>query len=123
VTAFWDVNRVLQYVSTLGGCLILAVWLYRWFRRTTPHPVAPTDLVPSWVRYVVLAGVLALAAAGAAVQLGGADVELVGETAVRLVLAGLVLGGLPALGWYVVAWHAVRLDRLRRGRDATDGAV
>jgi hypothetical protein len=111
VTATWDVNRILQYVSTVGGCLILAVWFYRWFRRATPHPIASTDLVPSWVRYVVLAGVLALGVAGAAVQLGGAGVELAGETAVRLVLTGLVLGGLAALGWYVVLWHLLRLRR------------
>jgi hypothetical protein len=110
VTASWDVNRVLQYVSTVGGCLILAVWLYRWFRRATPHAV-PTDLVPSWVRYVVLAGILALGVAGAAVQLGGAEAELAGEAAVRLVLTGLVLGGLAALGWYVVLWHLFRLRR------------
>jgi hypothetical protein len=110
VTAAWDVNRILQYVSTLGGCLILAVWLSRWFRRATPHAV-PTDLVPSWVRYVVLAGVLALGVAGAAVQLGGREAELAGETAVRLVLTGLVLGGLAALGWYVVLWHLFRLRR------------
>jgi hypothetical protein len=111
VTASWDVNRILQYISTVGGCLILAIWLYRWFRRTPPRPMAPTDLVPSWVRYVVLAGVVALGVAGAAVQLGGADGELAGETAVRLVLTGLVLGGLAAFGWYVVLWHLLRLRR------------
>lgn len=110
VTAAWDVNRILQYVSTVGGCLILAVWIYRWFRRATPHAVTP-DLVPSLVRYVVLAGILALGVAGAAVQLGAAEAELAGEAAVRLVLTGLVLGGLAALGWYVVLWHLFRLRR------------
>jgi len=117
VTAAWDVNRILQYVSTLGGCLILAIWLYRWYRGVAPRP-SPADLVPSFVRYVVLAGMLALAAAGAAVQLSAADIS--GEAAVRLVLTGLVFGGLAGLGWYVVLWH---LFRLRRRRDATDGAV
>ncbi|MGW1341525.1 DUF4184 family protein [Kribbella sp. NPDC002412] len=116
VTAAWDAYRILQYVSTLGGCLILAIWLYRWFRRAPVHAVG--GLVPSWVRYVVVAGVLALGIAGAFVQLDGAE-ELVGETAVRLVLTGLVLGGLVALAWYVVLWHLFRWRR----RDATDGAV
>ncbi|GAB2657759.1 DUF4184 family protein [Kribbella swartbergensis] len=111
VTAAWEVNRVLRYVSTVGGCLVLAAWLYRWFRRADVHPVTPADLVPSWARYVVLAGILVLSAAGAAVQLGGADADLAGEAAVRLVLTGLVLGGLAALGWYVVLWHLVRLRR------------
>jgi hypothetical protein len=110
VTASWDVNRILQYISTFGGCLILAIWLCRWFRRATPNPVASTDLVPSWVRYVVLAGALTLGVAGAAVQLGGAD-SLAGKAAARLMLTGLVLGGLAAFGWYVVLWHLVRLRR------------
>ncbi|MFG1812984.1 DUF4184 family protein [Kribbella sp. NPDC049174] len=116
VTATWDVNRILQYVSTVVGCVILAIWLCRWYRRTSP--VNPTNQVPPWVRYVVLAGVLALGVAGASVQLSGAD-DLAGETAVRLVLTGLVFGGLAAVGWYVAVWHLVRWRR----RDATDGAV
>jgi len=111
VTAAWDVNRILQYVSTVGGCLILAIWLYRWIRRTEAHSVPPGDLVPSWARYVVLVAVLLLGATGAAVQLGRADGALAGETAVRLILTGLVSGGLAALGWYVVLWHAARLRR------------
>jgi hypothetical protein len=27
VAAGWDVNRILQYVSRVGGCLVLAIWL------------------------------------------------------------------------------------------------
>ncbi|WP_433168355.1 DUF4184 family protein [Kribbella sp. CA-247076] len=116
VTATWDVNRVLQYVSTVGGCLILAIWLYRWYRRTAP--LNPTDQVPSSVRYVVLAGTTAAGVAGAAVQVGRAE-ELAGETALRLALTGLVFGGLAAVGGYVVLWHLMRWRR----RDATDGAA
>jgi hypothetical protein len=119
VTGAWDVNRILQYVSTVGGCVILAVWLYRWYRRT-PAVGTPRDKVPVWVRYLVLAALVLFALVGAAVELGRADGELAGETAVRLVLSGLVSGGLAALAWYVVLWH---LERLRRRRDATDGAA
>ncbi|MGW7679886.1 DUF4184 family protein [Kribbella sp. NPDC054772] len=111
VTPAWDVNRILQYVSTVGGCLVLAVWLYRWFRRTTPAPVTPGDQVAPWVRYVVLAAGTLLAATGAIIELGRADGELGGEIAVRLLLSGLVSGGLAALGWYVVIWHLVRFRR------------
>ena len=48
VTGAWDVNRILQYVSTVGGCLVLAVWLYRWYRRTSPSAVAPGWYVVLW---------------------------------------------------------------------------
>lgn len=111
VTPAWDVNRILQYVSTVGGCLVLGVWLYRWYRRTTPTLITPSDHVAPWVRYVVLAGGIVLAATGAIVELGRADGELGGEIAVRLLLSGVVSGGLAALGWYVVIWHLVRFRR------------
>jgi hypothetical protein len=111
VTPAWDVNRILQYVSTVGGCLVLAIWFYRWYRRTTPGPVTPSDLVAPWARYVVIAGGILLATTGAIVELGRADGELRGETAVRLLLSGVVSGGLAALGWYVVIWHLVRFRK------------
>ncbi|TCC16908.1 DUF4184 family protein [Kribbella speibonae] len=109
VTGAWDVNRILQYVSTVGGCLVLAIWLYRWYRRTSPSAVTPG--VPAWVRYLVLGALVVFGVVGAVVELGRVDGELAGETAVRLVLSGLVSGGLAALAWYVVLWH---LERLRR---------
>jgi len=115
VTSAWDVNRVLQYLSTVGGCLILAIWLYRWYRRTAPETVASGDQVPSWVRYVVLAAVVLVGVAGAFLQVARAGDELVGEAAARSVLTGLASGGLAGLAWYVVLWHLVRL----RGRVAT----
>ena len=105
----WDVNRILQYVSTVGGCLILAVWLHRWYRRVDPRAVAGDDHVPSWVRYVVLAAMVLIGLAGAVVQLSRAD--LVGEAAARSVLTGVASGCLAALAWYVVLWHLFRLRR------------
>ena len=64
--------------------------------------------MPDWVRYLVLAALVVFGTTGAIVELGR---EFAGETAVRLVLSGLVSGGLAALAWYVVLWH---LERLRR---------
>ncbi|MEV0803511.1 DUF4184 family protein [Kribbella sp. NPDC050281] len=107
VTGAWDVNRILQYVSTVGGCLVLAVWLYRWYRRVDARPVATHDHIPSWVRYVVLAAMVLIGLAGAVVQLSRAD--LVGEAAARSVLTGVASGCLAALAWYVVLWHLFRL--------------
>ncbi|MER7250053.1 DUF4184 family protein [Kribbella sp. NPDC000426] len=110
VTPAWDVNRILQYVSTLGGCLVLAIWLYRWYRRTTPS-ITPGDLVAPWARYAVVVVGLLLAAAGAIVEIGRAEGDLSGETAVRLGLSGLVSGGLAAVATYVVGWHLLRFRR------------
>ncbi|MEU8227056.1 DUF4184 family protein [Kribbella sp. NPDC048915] len=122
VTAGWEVSRVLQYVSTLGGCLVLAVWLHRWYRRTSPSAV--TSGVPAWVRYFVLGLAVAFAAVSVAVELGRVDGAFAGETAVRLVLSGLVSGALIVLVGYVLVWHLIRWRRrwwVRR--DATDGAA
>ncbi|MGZ0146564.1 DUF4184 family protein [Kribbella sp. WER1] len=110
---FGDINRPLQYVSTLAGCLILAIWLYRWYRRT-PATVTARDKLPAWVRYVVLGALVLFAVVGAVVELSRVDGGLAGETAVRVVLSGLVYGGLAALGWYVVLWHLGRLRHLAR---------
>jgi hypothetical protein len=109
VVGAWDVNRILQYVSTLGGCLVLAVWLYRWYRRTTPQPV--DERMPTWLRYVVYVAVIGLAAGGVVAELGRVDGGFGGEIGVRTVLIGLMSGGLVAVGAYVVLWH---LERLRR---------
>ncbi|TDO60944.1 uncharacterized protein DUF4184 [Kribbella sp. VKM Ac-2571] len=109
VTGAWDVNRILQYVSTLGGCLVLAVWLYRWYRRTAPQPV--DERMPTWLRYLVYVAAIGLAVGGAVVELGRVDGGFSGEIGVRTVLTGLMSGGLIAVGAYVVVWH---LERLRR---------
>lgn len=109
VTGAWDVNRILQYVSTVGGCLVLAVWLYRWYRRTTPQPV--DERMPTWVRYFVYVAAIGLAVGGVVVEVGRVDGGFAGETGVRTVLIGLMSGGLIAVGAYVVLWH---LERLRR---------
>ncbi|GAA1613291.1 MULTISPECIES: DUF4184 family protein [Kribbella] len=116
-----DVNRILQYVSTVGGCLILAIWLYRWYRRT-PATVTVGDKLPAWIRYGVLGALLVFAAVGAIVELNRVEGDLAGETAVRVILSGPVSGGLAALGWYLIVWHLARLRRVVR-RDATDGTV
>ncbi|MGW6198995.1 DUF4184 family protein [Kribbella sp. NPDC055110] len=109
VVGGWDVNRILQYVSTLGGCLVLAVWLYRWYRRTTPQRV--DERMPTWLRYGVYVVAIGLAVGGVVVEAGRVDGGFGGETGVRTVLIGLVSGGLIAVGAYVVLWH---LERLRR---------
>ncbi|WP_145810304.1 DUF4184 family protein [Kribbella amoyensis] len=110
-----DVNRVLQYVSTVGGCVVLAIWCYRWFRRTEPRLVEPRDQVPSWARYVVLGAMVAIGLTGAVVQVQRAGEDLVGEAVARFALTGLASGVVAALGWYVVLWHLTRLRRLRGG--------
>ncbi|GAA2791561.1 DUF4184 family protein [Kribbella solani] len=116
VTGAWDVNRILQYVSTVGGCIILAIWLYRWYRRAEARSVAPGDHIPAKARYVAYAAGVVLAGWGAVRELGRVEGGLAGETAVRTVLSGVVTGGLLALGVYVVWWH---LNRLRRRTPAS----
>lgn len=112
ITPTWDVNRVLQYVSSVGGVLAIAVYLVFWWRRTTARPVG--DGLRPTARYAVLAAacVLALASAVVSVRRAAADSEgLVGEAVVRFALTGLASGAVAALALYVLAWQALRLRR------------
>ncbi|MEV6284650.1 DUF4184 family protein [Kribbella sp. NPDC051770] len=111
ITPTWDVNRVLQYVSSVGGIALIAIYLYLWWRRTTPSPVE-SGLAPT-TRYAVLAAaaVLAVVAAVVEVRRAAQDSELVGEAAVRFALTGLASGAVAALVFYVVAWQLLRLRR------------
>ena len=118
ITPFWDVNRVLQYASSAGGVLIIAIWLYLWWRKTSPSPIDATRYVLPPARYAVLVAVVLLAAAAAVVEVGRAEGPLLGEAAARLVLTGAASGVLLALAGYVVIWHALGLKRLQRERVA-----
>ncbi|MGC4942782.1 DUF4184 family protein [Kribbella sp. DT2] len=112
ITPAWDVNRVLQYVSSIGGVLAIAVYLYFWWRRTTAEPV--TGGLSTGIRYGVLAAacLLALAFAVITVCRAAADSdELVGEAVVRFALTGLASGAVAALAIYVLVWQALRLRR------------
>ncbi|GAB2585682.1 DUF4184 family protein [Kribbella endophytica] len=113
ITPTWDVNRVLQYVSSIGGVLAVAIYLVIWWRRTTARPVG-NGLAPA-ARYGVLAAacVLALAFAVVAVRRASADSDdaLVGEAVVRFTLTGLASGAVAALVLYVLVWQALRLRR------------
>lgn len=103
---------VLQYVSTVGGCLVLAIWFYRWYRRTERRSDSSGEhTIPTWVRYLVYVAAAGLAIRGAVVEIGRLDGAYAGEAVVRLMLTGIVSGALVALGAYVVLWHAERWRR------------
>jgi hypothetical protein len=112
ITPTWDVNRVLQYVSSIGGVLAIAVYLVIWWRRTTAHPVSGG--LRAGARYGVLAAACALALAFAVITVLRARAdsdELVGEAVVRFALTGLASGAVAALVLYVLVWQALRLRR------------
>jgi hypothetical protein len=113
LTGSWDVNRALQYVSSVGGILILLSWLAFWWRRTTAAPIDAERYLPASARYAVLAAAALLGVATAVVMVARAEEgELFGEAVVRLVLTGAASGVLLALAAYVVIWQALRLRHL-----------
>lgn len=114
LTAAWDVNRVLQYVSSVGGLLVIAIWLWSWWRRTTPSPIEPERYVPAPARYGVLAAAVIFGAVDAVVQVAREDTSQDAELVIRLGATGIFIGALVALAGYVVIWHLVRLNRLRK---------
>ncbi|GAA1610508.1 hypothetical protein GCM10009789_76070 [Kribbella sancticallisti] len=116
ITSYWDVNRVLQYLSSIGGILAIAVWLYFWWRRTNPGQIEPERYVPASARYAVLAAAGLAGVAAAVLEVARAEGPLLGEAVFRLILTGLAMGGLIVLGCYVVIWHLLLLRGLRGGR-------
>jgi hypothetical protein len=116
LTPAWEVNRVLQYVSSVGGVLAICVWLYFWWHRTNPGPIEPSQYLQTSGRYAVLGAVGLLAVASAVVMAARADREFGGETVLREVLTGLATGVILALTCYVVIWQVLRLRHLRSGR-------
>ncbi len=115
----WDVNRVLQYLSSVGGVLIIAIWLYSWWRRTNPAPIESKRYLPTPARYAVLAAAALLGVASAVVMVARAEREFGGETVVREALTGLATGVIAAVTCYVLIWHALRLRNLRSSRVST----
>lgn len=111
ITASLDLNRLLGYLSSIGGILAIAAWLYYWWRRTRPRRPEPGRYLSPAARYAVLAAVGVAGVVLAVVQLAGSEDELVGELAIRLALTGLATGVIFALTCYVVAWHLLRLRR------------
>jgi hypothetical protein len=118
LTPFWDVNRSLQYLSSVGGVLVIAIWLYFWWHKSPLRPVDAARYVPAPARYAVLVAVVLLAAAAAVVEVGRAEGPLLGEAVARLVLTGAASGVLLALAGYVLIWHVLGLRRLQRERVA-----
>ncbi|ADB32052.1 hypothetical protein Kfla_2987 [Kribbella flavida DSM 17836] len=114
LTPTWDVNRVLQYLSSIGGILLIVLWLYRWWQRTTPEPVDPERYLSPPARYAVLAAAAVAGLAGAivtVVRTAQEDDARVGEAVLRLSLTGLGTGAAAALAMYVVGWHVFRRRR------------
>lgn len=116
ITPTWDVNRVLQYLSSVGGVLAICIWLYFWWRRTNAGPIEPQRYLPTSARYAVLGAIALLGVAAAVIMAARADRTFGGETVLREALTGLATGAILALTGYVLVWQALRLRHLRSGR-------
>jgi Domain of unknown function (DUF4184) len=109
------VYNLVQYVSSVGGLLVIGWWLRRWYRRTEPDPEPPGPRAPApgarravwWA--VVASGVIGAVALGLSPGAGTSGYDLV-----RSVLLGATGGLAGALGVYVLGWHLTRLTRSTR---------
>jgi hypothetical protein len=88
--------RWAQYGSGLFGVSVIAIWLFRWWRRTAPQPVTGGG---TWVPWVALIGVAAIAGVTAAVT---------SPTVQEAAFNGATTGGGAAAGLALVlaaGWH------------------
>lgn len=118
--------QVLQYLSSVAGCLILAVWAWLWYRSATPSQQPDHAVIPAsrriWivVRICLISILCGLTAAAISVLSAGpwdisrshtADAVVV-TAAVAVVTAGALVW------WQLVIYGAFRLYRMRAETDA-----
>jgi len=107
--------RALQHVSTVGGLLIIAVYLWR--RRSRLRPRTPAGRRGAWRLLWMVGGVAAVGALANTLEWwGGAD--LPARDLVEAVLSDVATGAIAAvivgLFLYVVAWWVARVVGARR---------
>ncbi|MES2169421.1 MAG: DUF4184 family protein [Actinomycetota bacterium] len=103
------VSRWLQYLSSVFGLVVVAIWAVRWVRRTTPAE-APYQRTGGVLRIIAWAAALGvLAVAGGAIWLRGIiagtmafDRVLVYDTAVYSIALVGVVALLFCLMWYLL---------------------
>jgi membrane-bound metal-dependent hydrolase YbcI (DUF457 family) len=112
------VYNVIQYVSSVGGLLVIAWWLRRWYGRTEPDPGDTKPEAPGLPRGARRAVWSATAVAGVAGALALA-LSPAAETSaydfVRSVLLGATGGLAGAFAVYVLGWQMI--SRARPDRD------
>jgi hypothetical protein len=52
---WWDVCSILQFVSSIAGLLVLAIWCWRWYRRSEPDSCIPANPFTTRHRHVIVA--------------------------------------------------------------------
>ncbi len=65
---WWGVAELLQIVSSIAGLLILAVWCWRWYRRTEPNSRIPVSPFSPHHRHVIVAMGVSSAAVAALIR-------------------------------------------------------
>lgn len=108
--------------SALGAAVLLG-WFVRWWRRTSPRPVAQGTVLPRRARVAVVGTLLALAAVGGGVAVARAlpdvqqshreqgtwSVAAVGQDAARIAAVDAGTAVLLGVAGYAVGWQAARL--------------
>lgn len=102
--------RALQHISTVGGLVVLAVYLWR--RRSRLLPGGAPGRRRTWWTLGIVGGVAAVGGAANTVELWGGASELPARDLVEVVLSDVATGAgaalIAALSLYVAAWWAVR---------------
>lgn len=107
------IYKLLQHGSTLFGIGVLSIWLLVWYRRTNPRSEATRNGISGSQRFIVVAGIISGAFAGAVVR---ATVPLGLPTSHRAQtrFAGLWVATLIALLWWQLVLYGVWRERVQR---------
>lgn len=102
--------RALQHVSTIGGLVIIAVYLWR--RRSRLRPATPGGRRRLWCLLAVVAGIAAVGAVAGTLEWWGGGSGLAARDLIEGVLSAAAIGAIVALTvgllLYVVGWWVAR---------------
>jgi Domain of unknown function (DUF4184) len=114
--------QLFQYVSSVGGIVVLLIWVGYWYRATAPVDQPPRRSLSSAKRLMVVVGLLLVATAGGLtrgfVKTGWPD----SRRAFELFLGYVVVTALSVLWLQVLGWGIVWSRRKNRGRRAVDAS-
>lgn len=108
--------NVIGYVSSLGGMVLLIVFIARWYRQAPLAYQRTWPTLPKLARWLIALGVTVTALVGASLALADPVSQASGYDWVRQLLIGGVRGMISGISFYVVIYYFWR--RLRKSRSA-----
>ncbi len=113
--SYFQVFKVLQYLSSIFGVVVLGIWYVQWYQKARPQPDPALVPIPEWARWLIV-GVMCLLAlefSGFLTILRGPAVDSL--YTLRIFVVRLLVTGISSLGveavLFALLWNIISLKR------------